>query len=190
MTASAEPSESWRDWWEANFLWLEFGLSVAFGLLSSVWLWGLGGGAAANAALASNWPTFFSSLVTLFGALFGFVVATNSIVVSLLSEKVFARFSGTKSTDDIWETLFQTNCALGSAALVSLVGLVSSSDVGAHILVLTPLAFLGAFTFARLARTIWILDQLARTKAHSVRVAGGETPSSHPASADESGNQV
>ncbi|MFZ0892654.1 MAG: hypothetical protein WB782_07070 [Thermoplasmata archaeon] len=103
--------------------------------------------------------------MTLFGALFGFVVTANSIVVSLLSDKVLSRFGEGKHAHDIWDTFLQADVTLGLGALISLTGLVFAGETSIHPLVVCALFFVGVLALLRLGRVVWLLDQLPRLKS-------------------------
>ena len=161
---SATSSNRVADAYSAHFLLAEFIEAIVIGVAFTAWMLDYGGIGIVNAQLGSNWPTLFATLATVFGALFGFVVTTNSIAVSLLSDKVLASFGTSSHADDIWETLLQTNLALGVGGLLSLAGLELASDGTARPCLVIALFFVGCFALVRLARTVWIIDQLPRTR--------------------------
>jgi hypothetical protein len=165
MTAPATASDEDGDIWAANFLLAEFLVAILIGSIATAWVLAFGGEGSINNWLGSNWVVFLGTLVTLFGALFGFVVTANSIVVSLLSDKVLERFGEGKHIDDIWDTFLQTDITLGFGALVSLAGLVFANDAASHAYVVCALSFVGILGLLRLGRVVWLLDQLPRLKS-------------------------
>ena len=165
MTLQVRPRSKFWSLWAANFLTAEFILGATVGIAFVAWLaWG-GGAAATTQTLAESWPTFFSTLVTLFGALFGFVITAASITVALVTEEKMKLFVEGKKYPQVWDTFTQTIATLGIAAAVALVGLVYSRVPATHLYVLSLLVFLGVLASLRLMRTVWLLDGLPRLHA-------------------------
>jgi CHASE2 domain-containing sensor protein len=109
--------------------------------------------------------------VTLFGALFGFVITAASITVALVTEEKMRLFVAGKKYPQVWDTFTQTIATLGIAAAVSFIGLVLVRDSGTHLAVLCLLTFLGILASLRLMRTVWLLDALPRLHAAMVKRA-------------------
>jgi uncharacterized protein YqgC (DUF456 family) len=168
LTLQVSPKSSVWDLWAANFLTAEFILAGVAGALFAGWIqWG-GGAAATTQTLVGGWPTFFSTLVTLFGALFGFVLTAASITVALVTEERMRVFVEGKKYPQVWDTFTQTILTLGVAAAVAFMGLVFSAAPGTHLLFLCLLVFLGILASLRLTRTVWLLDGLPRLHAAMV----------------------
>lgn len=172
MTLQVKTRSRFWELWAANYLTAEFLLASAVGLLFAGWIqWG-GGAGITTATLAQGWSTVFSTLVTLFGALFGFGITAASITVALVTNERMELFVGGKKYPQLWDTLTQTISTLGVAAAVAFVGLILVQVSGTHLFLLCILVFLGILIILRLMRTIWLLDGLPRLHAAALKKKG------------------
>lgn len=162
-TPSNEPSAV-----EVHFLAAQFVLSVVAGIGFAAWA-AFGGAAVIDNALAPEWTTFFSTLVTLFGALFGFVITAASISVALVTDERMRAFVETKHYNDLWDTFLHATASLGIAAGVSLVGLVLAGDAPSHVPIVCTIFFVGVLATLSLGRVVWILNALPRVHAALVK---------------------
>lgn len=157
--------------WAANFLLAESILSLLFGIGFAAWAWS-GGWLLLSATFDGMWSAFFSTLVTLFGALFGFVITAASIAVALVTEEKMRLFVEGKRYLQLWDTFLLTISALGFALAVSLAGLILVRNPYAHVPILSLLFFLGTLASLGLMRTVWLLNSLPRLHAALVRQDG------------------
>jgi hypothetical protein len=156
--------------WAAHFLAAEFVVASLFGVVFWVWEFRLGGLAQTTEALSSTWPELFSTLVTLFGALFGFTITAASIAVALVTDEKMQLFVEGKKYGQLWDTFLQTIASLGFAAAVALFGLILVQVDSTHVPVLCILGFLGILASLRLMRIVWLLDALPRVHAALLKV--------------------
>ena len=173
------PSERWSsrawDWWAANFLLVEFVAAALVGVSFRLWVAYFGGGSAISDDLYQNWSTFFSTLASLFGALFGFVVTANAIIVALVSDKVMKLFREGKRVHQLWDSFLQTNATLGIGASLSVIGLVFSRSDSVRLPLTCILFFIGVLASVRLVRILWLLDSLPRLRDRLSSKAEAET---------------
>ena len=170
-------TEHGRIWkaWAANFLIAESLVSLIAGIGFAIWAW-TGGWSLLSATLDGTWPSFFSTLVTLFGALFGFVITAASIAVALVTEEKMRLFVAGKRYPQLWDTFLLTICALGFSLIVSLAGLILVRNSYTHVPVLSLLFFLGCLAGLGLMRTVWLLNSLPRFHAALVKKGGNLVP--------------
>lgn len=173
MTPPVTIHSRYWNYWARNFLAVESSIAVLTGTLFSVWVTWFAGSRAISTALGQNWSGFFSTLVTLFGALFGFVVTAASISVALTTDAKMRPLVLVEKYDQLWDTFLLCMVALGLSIVVALVGLVSAGVQSVHAPVVCALSFVGFLSFIGLARVIWLLNSLPRVHASLVKHSVG-----------------
>lgn len=155
-------------WWEYHFLLGEFALCILFFGVTVAWATAFGGLSTLEDQLGSDRATFYATLASLFGALFGFGITAASIIAALVDRPRFDSLRRNANYPTLWETLIQTVIILAIASAVSVVGLVFDHGMSPGFIVLLVLLFSVYLSVARLARTIWFLGLiLDATKANS-----------------------
>jgi hypothetical protein len=110
--------ETWLpERWRRNFLVWEFWLAVA--LTAALVIWGslLGGHKVIDSALMARRAEFYSLLVSVFAALFGFIIAATSIVLSVSNRPQLYLIQRNNYYSQLWDVLFSSMKVLGLATV-------------------------------------------------------------------------
>lgn len=77
--------------------------------------------------------TLYSALATVFGSLFGFVIAAVAIVLTVVNSKTFKKFRTLPAYDKMWKIFTRCIWLLGLSTLVCLVSLVVDTKNSEHL---------------------------------------------------------
>lgn len=147
------------NYWAAHFLRCE-ALVALLGLGSFV-IWDqCRGKPVVDCLLYANRAPVYGALATIFGSLLGFTITAVSILVSFAPTASFDALSKSKHYPTLWATYKSGIRALALATMATIVALVLDRD--AHPIRLALYAVIGTllFAFVRLARCVWILEQV------------------------------
>jgi hypothetical protein len=149
-----------REWWERRFLGAELVLAAlvvaGLALLDAVVL----DRAFQGVLQMADRPALWATLAGIAGGLLGFVLASASIILGLVSSRKSWRIRISDQLQVIWRVYISTTRWLGALTVSSLLLLIVDTGNRAHPLVLAAIGFLVMVSVARLLRCIWILDQL------------------------------
>lgn len=151
-----------KSWWGRNFLVAEFGLSAAITVGFAIWAWGGGGWPDVDNTLKDNRTALYSVLASVFGALLGFVIATASIVLGFVGTDRLTVVRESRHYPTLWKAFTAAIRATGFATLVALVGLIVDRNDDPSRAMLTIAIFATTLAVFRMARCIWILENVIR----------------------------
>lgn len=146
--------------YRAHFLGAEFVLAVLLWGAFLFWAHRLSGYQDIDALLQGNRGAIYGALVSLFGTLLGFSIATVSIILGLVDSKRLNVLRESTHYPTLWRVFNSSNRALGIATVASLVGLVMDKDGAPCHLILDLVVFLMLLSGFRVARCVWILENV------------------------------
>jgi hypothetical protein len=160
-------------WWKVHFLAAEMGLAVLVGVAFAVWAVWLGGQPLVDAILKGNRATVYGTLASMCGSLLGFTIAVVAIVLGYASSDRLAIVRESRHYPTLWHVFVAAMRALGVATLVALVGLILDRDGASVPVILYVCVGTMALATLRLARCLWVLEQvIALVAAPSKERAG------------------
>ena len=147
-------------WWSRNFLLAELLLSIALTACFVAWS-EIGGyrGAVAE-VLDGNRGQLYGALISLHGALLGFVIATVAIVIGLVGHERLAVLQASVQYETLWRVFTSSARALGVAAGCALLGLLFDRDTHSSEWVFFTVMGTSILAFLRLWRCIWALEAI------------------------------
>jgi|SRR5580658_5587514 hypothetical protein len=148
-----------------HFLGADLIVAVILSSIAVVWMADFGGIKSVDSILAGNRSVIYGTLSTIFGSLLGFVITAVSIIVGVWGAEKLALVRGSKHAGDLWLIFSSTTRWLGFATVLSLAGLIADRDSAPLHAILYIAIVVGAIALARLARSIWALDNVVRILA-------------------------
>jgi hypothetical protein len=169
-----------REWRGVHFLGFELALAVcAYGCFFA-WTKSAAGEYVVLEALSNNRSSAYGALLSVFGSLFGFVLAAFSVMLSAFPHQKLDPIRLTPAYPKLWGIFKSASIWLALAALCALVGLLLDRDPYAnreasplpmawHLLTLCSL-----ISLARVARCVWIIKHLTTILAPAIDPATPE----------------
>lgn len=152
-----------RPWWRKNFLRGELYVSLALGAAFLIWCQYYGGFAIVDGLLKGNRGTIFGTLASMFGSLLGFVIATETLVLTISSVPRLAIVRNSKHYSTLWKVFFSAIWWLAGSTIIALIGLFIDRDTSPHKWILYSCATLIIISITRMARCIWALELVIST---------------------------
>jgi hypothetical protein len=147
-------------WWSRNFLQAELLLSIAFTVCFVAWSEIAGYRSVVIDILAGNRGPLYGALISLHGALLGFVIATVAIVIGLVGHERLAVLQASAQYETLWRVFTSSARALGVAAGCALLGLLFDRDSHPSGWVFYAVVGTSVLAFFRLWRCIWALEAI------------------------------
>jgi len=147
-------------WWRAHFLIIELGVATLLAIAFAVWASKFGGAAMVDEALRGNRGLLYGTLASISGSLLGFAITAASIVLGFSSSPRLRIIRESSNFPALWSVFFATIRALALATLVSLIALILDHDGAPNHLVLYLVAFVFLLACLRIARTVWVLENI------------------------------
>lgn len=160
--------------WRRYFLQVELGLSVVLTLGFVLWVERYHGLHIVTQILGGNRAAVYGALASIFGALLGFVITTVSIVIGFSTNERLAVVRESRQYNTLWDVFKSTTRVLGFATAAALVGLLMDRDNNPMRLVLYLVVFTVILSILRIARCIWVLENIIAlvTSPSKARVGG------------------
>ncbi len=162
-------------WWRERLLAAE--LVVAIIVSSSFVLWSevFRGMEFTEQLLRGNRGAIYGTLASIFGSLLGFVITTVSIVIGFSASERLAVVRESRHYETLWKVFMSTIKVLGLATLAALGGLLFDRDNAPSRLVLYVCGFMIIIATLRLARCVWVLENVIElvTKSAKSGSSGG-----------------
>ncbi len=169
VAVSIRPETWLPERWRRNFLAYEFWLAVGLTLGLIVWGSYFGGHKAIDAALAVGRTEFYGLLVSVFGFLFGFIIAATSIVLSVSNKPQLYLVRQNEHSRQLWDVLFSSIKILGLATVLALLGFLFDTQKSPS-LWLTYVNFgMILCVVLRLVRCVWVLENVVRIVGESTQ---------------------
>lgn len=150
-----------RVWWEANFLWLEFGVAVLLTALFVAWYY-TRAGADQIAALLTNRGDVYGALAGVSGALLGFVITAVSIVLGYTDNDRLQIVLRSPNGPVLWNVFRSTMKVLAAATIAALLALIFDRQGSPIPLLLFLVFFTTLLAALRVARSIWVFEYIIR----------------------------
>src|SRR6266699_830958 len=149
-------------WWRVHFLAAEMGLSLIITICFAIWVECFGGALPLEQTLAGNRNAVYGTLASIFGSLLGFVITAVSIVLGYSASDRLQIVRESKHYPILWKTFIAAIRCLGLATLVAMLGLPLDRDASGRRWILNLCVFASLLAIARLARCVWILENVVR----------------------------
>ena len=162
-------------WWRTYFLPTEFWLAVLGGASFVTWASLYGGGAILEDTLKGNRGAVYGSLASIFGSLLGFAITAVSIMVAFSTNDRLTVVRESKHYAVLWEVFTATIRTLGFATVVALFGLVLDRDNHPMNAMLYLTVFASVLAALRLARCVWVLENVITLVAGASKARTGDT---------------
>lgn len=147
-------------YYKVHFLGLEMLGAVLLALIFYCWTEHGNGLSYVGGFVKENRGAIYGALVSLFGTMLGFSIATVSIVLGLVFSERLEVLRNSKHYPVLWKIFASTNWVLAISTAIALVGLVFDRDKSpVHILMHLNLMFLILSVF-RVARCVWVLEKI------------------------------
>ncbi len=162
--------ETWLpERWRKNFLVWEFWLVVV--LTAALVLWGrfLGGNEVLDSALKDNRAEFYTLLASVFGALFGFIIAATSIVLSVSNKPQLYLIRRNNDHRQLWDVLFSSIKVLGLATVLALLGFLFDTEASPTLWLTYVNLGMVLYVIVRLVRCVWVLEHVVRIVGEGVQ---------------------
>ena len=145
--------------WGRHFLGVELAIGVVATALFIGWSEEFGGKGLIHQVLHENRGSVYGTWASILGALLGFTIATESVVLGFIDRKRLARLSGSpKAYRQLWAIFMSCIRWLGVATAVAMIALVVDRNTHPNVWALYALVGTGVIAVLRVLRTIWILE--------------------------------
>jgi len=150
-----------RDWWEARFLGLEFGVAVLLTAVFVAWYYTRAGTYQITAFL-TNRGDVYGALAGVSGALLGFVITAVSIVLGYAEHERLKTLVLSHSNHTLWDVFRSTVKSLAAATIAALLALIFDRQGSPMPLLLFLVLFTSLLAALRVARSIWVFEYIIR----------------------------
>ncbi len=149
-------------YWARHFLGLELAAAVLFGVMFGTWVKFAHGERTVGEFLGGQRSTVYGAMVSLDGALLGFVIATTTIVLGFSSSEQFAILRGSSHYRTLWRTFTSTIRVLGVTTLIAIAALLGDRDGKPNSLFMVLCAGTTILSVFRVSRSVWVLEGAIR----------------------------
>lgn len=149
-----------RATWRRHFLRCELWLCVLGTTAYAAWLYRWDGQSTVDTLVHDDRTVIYASLSAIAGALLGFIITAFSIIIGFSQDERFAVVFGSASAGALWTTFTSAIRAYALATAVTLVALLVDTDAHPRTWMTVGVVFVVMFATARLARVVWILEQM------------------------------
>ena len=155
--------------WQRHFLGVD--ALTAVGLIAALVIWYLAfeGADYVEELLRGNRTNIYRTLASIAGTLLGLSIASASFTLNAVSSPRLAVLRNSRHYPTLWRTLFQTTWFLGALTIAALVCMIWDRDCAPTTWLVIPLALFVCLSVFRLARVIWILEQVIGVVARPSR---------------------
>lgn len=151
--------QGFRNAWEKEFLRYEFFLSVVATVALIVWSEWFGAKRPICNVLDDNRGNVYGTWASVLGALLGFAIATEAVVLSFIDRRRFNRLAESpRAYDQLWMIFMSCIRWLGIATATAMVALIWDRNSHPNIWALYAVLGTGIIASARIIRTVWILE--------------------------------
>ena len=146
--------------WKRRFLVVEVVLALIGAAAFAIWYFAFCGAATVATSLDGNRATLYGTAASIFGSLLGFAITATSIVLGFSASDRLAVVRGSAHYPQLWKTFSASIRALAVATVVSIVCLIFDRDRSPNTWLTTIMVFSVLLASLRVARTIWVLEQI------------------------------
>lgn len=148
----------------------ELTLALCMSAAFVIWCERFGGRTYVMPVLSNNRAALYGALMSLFGALLGFVIATISIVLGFATHEQFSVLRKSVHYRTLWAVFASAARFLGLATIAALAALLADRDAAPHVTLFYACAVLSLICVARTARCVWALEAVVRIATSEPRV--------------------
>lgn len=149
-----------REWWERNFLVIEFITAVVIFLAVLAWSLFINKGVAISQIVSGNRQWIYATLTTLFGTLLGFIITAVSIVLGYAQSDKLTIVRQSNHYKDLWGIFKSTIWILGFATVVALLGLIFDKETNPQYIFIYLNILAIILAVFRIGRCIWVLQNI------------------------------
>jgi len=158
-------------WWRRHFLWAELCLALIVTLAFFLWCDHFGGWIPVIDVLKDNRSAIYQTATSIFGSLLGFVIAALSLLISLSGSPSLKLVQESSHYPTLWKTFATANRALSLATVASFLALIFDRDSSPSRLIFFAVFYSAMLAALRMARCVWILEQVVRVVAGKTKAA-------------------
>lgn len=149
-------------WWKIYFLKVELGIALLFTAVFIIWAQCFGGQVVIERILKENRSDIYGALAAVFGSLLGFIITAVSIILGYTTNDRLTIVRESKHYALLWEVFTAAIRILSVATIAALVGLVVDRDSSPVYIVLYINVFTTTLSSFRLARCVWVLENIIK----------------------------
>jgi hypothetical protein len=162
-------------WWRSHFLIAELGLAAVCSAAFVMWVMLCGGGTILEETLKGNRGAVYGALASIYGSLLGFAITAVSIVLGFSGTERLTVVRESKHYPILWKVFTATIRTLGLATVVALFGLILDRDNHPMNIALYLTVFASVLAVLRLARCVWVLENVIALVTGPPKARIGET---------------
>lgn len=147
-------------WWRLHFLAVELILSIALAATVIVWSERYEGWEAVHSFLTGTRSTLYAALASIYGSLFGFVIATVAVVVGLSTSARLKPLRESPQHQTLWRVFKSAIWTLAFATAMAVAALVLDRDGSPMRFAFYGVLATSILVAARLGRCIWVLENV------------------------------
>lgn len=163
--------------WRVHFLLAESGLSLALVAVFILWSEYWGGKKIIDATLDGNRSAVYAALASILGSLLGFVITAVSIVLGFSASEKLTVVRESRHYPTLWQVYIAAIRALAFSTIVCIVALVMDRDKQIIHWVMYLAAFACILAAARVARCVWILENIIKLVSQPSKRNSGKAAS-------------
>jgi hypothetical protein len=148
--------------YNSNFLSIEFVICLLISALISIWGFKCNGNVIVETYLGNSRNSLYSTMATMFGSLLGFNITALSIVIGYTTDDRMKLVRESASYQQLWDIFTSTIKFLAITTVLSIIGLFFDKESCHNYFIFYIMVFLTMVTCARLARSIWALEQIIK----------------------------
>lgn len=161
-------------WWRTHFLNSELVVAVIGTIAFICWIKVFGGAEDVAVILADNRTALYGTLGSIFGSLLGFTITATSIVLVFSTSPRLRIVRASRHYPTLWKVFRATIRALALTTILSLAGLVFDRDGAPCYWVLFFMTYAFLLSCLRVARVIWVLENIVLLLTNSQRGTDGK----------------
>lgn len=147
-------------WWRAHFLGAELVLSVVLAGAVIIWSERYGGWASVHSFLTGARSGMYAALASIYGSLFGFVIATVAVVLGFSTSDRLKPLRDSRQYLTLWRVFKSAIWTLAFATVAAVAALVLDRDASPMRLAFYLVFGTSILVAARLGRCIWVLENM------------------------------
>lgn len=163
-------------WWSSRFLTIELIIGAVLVVVFASWTSVFSGAVYVDKLMTGTRIGLYGTLAAIFGSLLGFVIATLAIVLGFGDSERLGVLRRSAKYPVLWQTLLSTTRWLALATIGAIAALVVDRDGAQNLGALDLCLLFSVVAALRLARSIWILQNVVAIVTSS-SPARGPAPS-------------
>lgn len=149
-------------WWRKYFLAVELVIPLVAGFALLMWSHYGNGATLLLCVVHQNRGQIYGTMVSLFGALLGFVITSMSIVLGFSASERFKILKASKYYSQLWNVFTSAIRWLGAVTVLWLCALLLDRESAQKPLLLIICLTVSCISVLRLARCVWVLEKIVQ----------------------------